>query len=109
MSILDYREARELGRKEYRACVSSGRNPYLLVLDNILLFFETQGEEELGLVDIPIDRIAGTKTNGRTNAFAANFMPLLDETGEFAGKWAGLADAHIEEGIHEAHKRIRSI
>ncbi len=101
MSIIDYREAQELGRKEYRACVSSGRNPYLLVLDTILLFFETQGEEVLGLVDIPIDRIVGTKTNGRTNAFAANFMPLLDETGEFAGKWASLADAHLEEGIHE--------
>lgn len=101
MSIIDYREARELGRKEYRACVSSGRNPYLLVLDTILLFFETQGEESLGLVDIPINRIVGTKTTGRTNAFAANFMPLLDETGEFAGKWANLADAHLEEGIHE--------
>lgn len=101
MSVIDYREARELGRKEYRACVSSGRNPYLLVLDTILLFFETVGEEDLGLVDIPIDRIVGTKTNGRTNAFAANFMPLLDETCEFAGKWASLADAHLEEGIHE--------
>lgn len=101
MSVIDYREARELGRKEYRACVSSGRNPYLLVLDTILLFFDTVGEEDLGLVDIPINRIAGTKTNGRTNAFAANFMPLLDETCEFAGKWANLADAHLEEGIHE--------
>lgn len=101
MSVTDYREARELGRKEYRACVSSGRNPNLLVLDTILLFFETQGEESLGLVDIPINRIAGTKTTGRTNAFAANFMPLLNENTEFAGKWANLADAHLEEGIHD--------
>lgn len=101
MSILDYREARELGQKEYRACVSSGRNPYLLVLDTILLFVETNGEEPLGIVDIPIDRIVGTKTEGRTNAFAANFMPLLEEGCEFAGKWANLADAHIEEGIRE--------
>lgn len=101
MSVIDYREARESGRKEYRACVSSGRNPYLLVLDTILLFFDTEGEENLGLVDIPIDRIVGTKTKGRTNVFAANFMPLPDENSEFAGKWANLADAHLEEGIHE--------
>ena len=101
MSILDYREARELGKKEYRACVSAGRNPNLLVLDTILLFYETQGEESLGLVDIPINHIAGTKTAGRTNAFAANFMPLLEESGEFAAKWANLADAHLEEGIHD--------
>lgn len=101
MSYIDYKMARELGQKEYRACVSSGRNPNLLVLDTILLFMETQGEENLGLVDIPLERIVGTKTAGRTNAFAANFMPLLDEGTEFAAKWASLFDSHLEEGIHD--------
>lgn len=101
MSNVDYKEARELGQKEYRACVSSGRNPCLLVLDTILLFVETQGEENLGLVDIPIERLVGTKTTGRTNAFAANFMPLLEEGSEFAYKWASLADSHVEEGIRD--------
>lgn len=101
MSSADYRDARELGQKEYRACVSSGRNPFLLVLDTILLFVEIQGEEPLGLVDIPIERIVGTKTAGRTNAFAANFMPLLDEGTEFASKWSNLVDSHLEEGIHD--------
>lgn len=101
MSYVDYKMARELGQKEYRACVSSGRNPNLLVLDTILLFMETQGEEKLGLVDIPLERIVGTKTAGRTNAFAANFMPLLDEGTEFAAKWASLSDSHLEEGIHD--------
>lgn len=101
MSSADYREARELGQKEYRACVSSGRNPNLLVLDTILLFVETQGEENLGLIDIPLERIVGTKTAGRTNAFAANFMPLLDEGTEFAAKWSSLVDSHLEEGIHD--------
>lgn len=101
MSSADYRIARELGQKEYRACVSSGRNPNLLVLDTVLQFYETQGEENLGLIDIPLERIAGTKTAGRTNAFAANFMPLLDEGTEFAAKWSSLVDSHLEEGIHD--------
>lgn len=101
MSAVDYKEARELGQKEYRACVSSGKNPYLLVLDTILLFVETQGEESLGLVDIPVERIVGTKTAGRTNAFAANFMPILEDGSEFAYKWANLVDSHIAEGIHD--------
>ncbi len=96
-----YKEARELGLKEFRACVSTGRNPYLLVLDTILMFVETQGEETLGIVDIPIERIVGTKTAGRTNAFAANFMPILEEGTEFSAKWAKLADAHLEEGIRD--------
>lgn len=101
MSSSDYKEARELGMKEYRACVSTGRNPYLLVLDTILMFVETRGEEPLGLVDIPIERIVGTKTTGRTNAFAANFMPIMDEGTEFAAKWSTLVDSHIKEGIHD--------
>lgn len=101
MSLADYREARELGQKEYRACVSSGRNPNLLVLDTVLLFMEIQGEENLGLIDIPLERIVGTKTAGRTNAFASNFMPLLEEGTEFAAKWASLVDSHLEEGIHD--------
>lgn len=101
MSSAHYREAHELGQKEYRACVSSGRNPNLLVLDTILLFMETQGEENLGLVDIPLERIVGTKTAGRTSAFAANFMPMLDEGTEFASKWSSLVDSHLEEGIHD--------
>ncbi len=101
MSSADYKIAHELGQKEYRACVSSGRNPNLLVLDTVLQFYETQGEENLGLVDIPLERIVGTKTAGRTSAFAANFMPLLDEGTEFAAKWSSLVDSHLEEGIHD--------
>ncbi len=101
MSLEDYRGALKLGQREYRACVSGGRNPYPQVLDDILRFTEVQGEESLGLVDIPIGRIVGTRTEGRRSAFAANFMPLLEENSEFAAKWAGLADSHAREGIRE--------
>ena len=57
-------------------------------------------QEPLGLVDIPAESIVGTKTSGRHTAFAANFMPLLDDDTEFAVKWSNLCDAHLEEGIH---------
>ena len=32
----EYQEALKLGKKEYKACVSQGRFPYLPVLDDIL-------------------------------------------------------------------------
>ncbi len=101
MSIEDYRSALKLGQKEYRTCLSRGEYPYLQVLDEILDRLEVQDEVDLGLVDIPVEQIAGTKTAGRQAAFARNFMPLLSEDTEFAGKWNSLCGAHLEEGIRE--------
>ncbi len=101
MSYEDYRSALKRGQREYRACVSRGEYPYLQVLDELLDHEEVQSEVSLGLVDIPADQIAGTKTAGRRSAFARNFMPLLAEDSEFSAKWIALCDAHLEEGIRE--------
>lgn len=101
MSFEDYYSALKQGQKEYRQCVSRGEYPYLQVLDDILNTVETQGEVSLGLVNIPIDRLVGTKTAGRRTAFARNFMPLLDVESEFAVKWINLSEAHLEEGIRD--------
>ena len=100
MPITEYSIALKRGQKAYRQDIAEGRQPYLKVLDEILEYTQTAGETDLGLVEIPMDRIAGTKTAGRTKAFASNFMPLL-ETGEFADKWSNLYRAHVKEGIRE--------
>ncbi len=101
MPLSDYEGALRLGQKEYRARVSRGMYPYLQELDEVLRFTETQGEEDLGLVSIPIGHIVGTRTEGRRNSFASNFMPLLGAGSEFAAKWSALSDAHLAEGIQE--------
>ena len=100
MPNTQYSIALKRGQKMYRQDVTEGRQPYLKVLDEILAFTKTVGETDLGLVEIPIERIVGTKSVGRTRAFASNFMPLL-ESGEFAGKWTNLYRAHLNEGIRE--------
>ena len=100
MPITEYSIALKRGQKAYRQDVADGRQPYLKVLDEILEITPTAGETDLGLVEIPMDRIAGTKTAGRTRAFASNFMPLI-EAGEFADKWSNLYRAHVKEGTHE--------
>ena len=101
MAVPEYAKARKLALKAYRPDLDDRKNPYLQLLDEILPFTDTVGEADLGLVEIPISRIAGTKTSGRTKAFAGNFMPLLPETSEFADKWSSLYQSHLSEGIRE--------
>ncbi len=101
MSELEYLEAQKLGKKEQKNCIAHGRFPYLPVLDEILDDQDIQTEQKLGLVNIPLDHVVGTSTRGRTYAFAANFMPILESKSEFAFKWANLADAQINEGIRD--------
>lgn len=99
-----YKEALKAAQKEYRSCIAKGESPFLPVLDEFLSKKTTSTGIELGLVQIPLDHIVGTKTKGRSNAFAANFMPILEEDTEFAVKWSRLCNAHLNEGIHDPIK-----
>ena len=101
MGDIEYQEALKLGKKEYKACVSQGRFPYLPVLDDILSRENIQTEQNMGLMQIPLDFVVGTATKGRTYSFAANFMPILDADTEFAFKWTALSDAQVNEGIRD--------
>ena len=99
-----YLEALRRGKKEQKKCLTLGRFPYLPVLDEILTQQNILTEQNLGLVQIALDHVVGTSTKGRTYAFAANFMPILDERSEFAYKWEALADAQVNEGIRDPIK-----
>ncbi len=101
MAVKDYAAAQKQGRKGYQSALTRGQYPYLPVLDDILSYTEVAQTVSLGLMDIPLARVVGTKTAGRTNAFANNFMPLLPEKSEFGAKWASLYDHQIKEGIRD--------
>ena len=97
-----YQEALKLGRKTYKDRVLRGQYPYPQVLDEILNDTMTAGQVDMGLLDIPANRVTGTKTQGRRDAFAADFMPLMPPDSEFASKWITLCAAHLsDEGIRE--------
>lgn len=104
MSLIEYEKAYKLGKKDYQMRLMRGQQPTLKVLDDILPCDKQYAEVSLGTVQIPMKRIVGTKTGGRSNAFAGNFMPILRESTEFAAKWESLCSSHIEEGIHDAIK-----
>ena len=104
MARTDYEKALKLGKKDYQARMLRGEMPTLQVLDDIMPEQGAYYEMPLGLVQIPTDQIVGTKTNGRSNSFAGNFMPIMGEWTEFASKWANLSTSHVEEGIREPIK-----
>ena len=104
MPTLYYREAQKQAQKEFRACAARDEYPYLPVLEDFVPADRLSRGNSLGTIQIPLEFVAGTLTGGRTNAFARNFMPLLDEASEFALKWQALCQSHVEEGIRDSIK-----
>ena len=98
----EYSLALKKGQREYKELTAAGRNPHPVVLDEILPPSFTDSIQEVGLLEIPAQRIVGVKSAGRITAFSASFRPLLESKTEFAGKWMNLCKAHLgEAGIHD--------
>ena len=119
-ALAHYEDALKQGKKYYDARMGRGEDPYPKVLDEMINMANVS-PMNLGLIEIPIERIIGTRTGGRKNAFAGNFMPLMDPGTEFGDKWITLCEAHLNEGItdpitcyeylgyfyvQEGHKRV---
>lgn len=101
MPYQDYLKAQKFGEKQYRQAISRGKYPYLPALEELLPKDAEEGRVLLGQIEIPIEQIAGTVTAERTNAFASNFMPLLDYDTEFGAKWMALCEDVRENGVQE--------
>lgn len=106
MTSEDYIKAYKAGKRDYQLRWLRGEKPTLEVLDDILPMGESPSMSSLGLVQIPIDQIVGTRYEGRSNAFAGNFMPILKEGSEFERKWSNLCEIHQTEGIRDPIKAV---
>ena len=93
----EFSQALKLGQKEYKEAVAAGKHPHPLVLDDILQENVAETVVDVGLVEIPAERIIGVKAAGRVTAFSASFRPLLDAYSEFGAKWISLCAAHLGE------------
>ena len=99
-----YAKARKLALKEYHARMQKGENPFLPVLEELEGELNALSRQPLGIQQVPIDKVVGTVSKGRTNAFAANFMPLLDQGSEFSQKWSTLYNAVVADGMRQPVK-----
>ena len=100
----DYLKAYKAGKKDYQTRMLKGEKPTLLVLDDFMPEKGSYHEVPLGMVQVPIAQILGTKTVGRSSSFAGNFMPILREDTEFAMKWMNLSESQKDEGIRDPIK-----
>lgn len=99
-----YTAARKMGLKEYSSRVSKGQIGYIPSLEGLVKEAEIISQVNLGNVEIPLKKIAGTYSHSRSLSFASNFMPLLEKDTEFAQKWTTLCEAHLTEGINHSIK-----
>jgi len=96
----EYIKAKRLAQKEMKELRLQGKETAPAVLDDILGEGFVGAVQEIGVVNIPAERIVGTKTAGRISAFSPGFLPLLDPETEFAQKWMHLCADHMsDEGI----------
>ena len=99
----EYVRALKQGTREVNELAGRGKPTNPAVLDEILPENSAEVSVDLGLLEIPAERIVGTKTAGRIAAFSPSFLPLLDIKSEFAQKWMNLCAAHLgPEGIRDA-------
>jgi basic membrane lipoprotein Med (substrate-binding protein (PBP1-ABC) superfamily) len=97
MATEEFIQALKLGQKEYKEASAAGKQLHPLVLDELLSDDIAESVIDVGLVDIPAERIVGVKASGRVTAFSATFRPLLDLKTEFGAKWVSLCEAHLGE------------
>lgn len=99
--IDEYLKAKKLGDKAFHQAVLNGQYPYIACLDDIL-----QGKNvsarRIAIDEIPLRQVAGTKTSGRQNSFAPDFMPLAGPGSEFAGKWMNVYKYQVSQGVADA-------
>ena len=98
----EYARALRMAQKEHKELTQQGKSVCPAVLDELLGNTIMEQVVDVGLVEIPAQRIVGTKTAGRITAFTPSFLPLLGGDTEFAFKWISLCAAHLsDEGIRE--------
>ena len=98
----EYAAALRRGQKEYKELLAAGKSPHPAVLDQILDSRSATISQTVGMVEIPAERIVGTRSAGRITTFSASFLPLAKPNSEFALKWTHLCLAHLgETGIRD--------
>ena len=99
-----YIRARQKGLRAYHQAIQQNQDPYLPVLEEKVPELNKLDRLSLGIQTIPLDRVAGSVSRGRSFAFANNFMPILEVNSEFCSKWSVLYESVEAEGLRDPAK-----
>ena len=98
----EYLAALHRGQREQKDLLAAGKSPHPAVLDQIIDTKAATSTQLIGHVEIPAERIVGTRSAGRITTFSASFLPLAKVSSEFALKWTNLCAAHMgDTGIRD--------
>ena len=96
-----YSRARREGLRVYHAAIQANADPYLPVLEDLEPNLSQLSRLSLGILTIPLDRVVGSVSQGRSYAFANGFLPILEGGSEFASKWERLCESVEAEGVNQ--------
>ena len=96
-----YSKARKEGLRIYQSAIQANTDPYLPVLEERVPALSSLSRLSLGVMTIPLDRVIGSVSRGRSYAFANGFMPILEGGSEFASKWESLCESVESHGVNQ--------
>ena len=96
-----YSKARREGLKIYEEAVRENRDPYLPVLEERVPNLSALNRRSLGIQSVPLERVLGSVSRGRSYAFSAGFLPILEGGSEFSTKWERLYAGVEETGLNQ--------
>ena len=85
-----YRKAQRKGKRSVRKMGRQGANPYLLSLDSFLSDDAITERVNLGVMDIPTEKIVGVATPDKQELYSHDFLPLSNPDTDFSNKWCKL-------------------
>ena len=106
MDIRSYQKARREGIRAYDAAIQNHEDPYLPVLEEKQPLLNQLDRVSLGILSIPLSRVIGSVSRGRSYAFANNFMPILELDSELSVKWSTLYESVEEQGLRDPIKAL---
>ena len=96
-----YGKARRDGLRIYTAALQAHEDPYLPVLEKKVPELASLSRLSLGIMPVPLSRVLGSVSEGRSKAFTKGFLPILDGGSEFASKWDRLYESVESDGVRQ--------
>ncbi len=96
-----YGKVRRDGLRIYNAALQAHEDPYLPVLESKVPDLASLSRLSLGVITVPLSRVMGSVSQGRSRAFTRNFLPILEGGSEFAAKWDHLFESVESEGVRQ--------
>ena len=73
-----YGKARRDGLRIYTQALQAHEDPYLPVLETRVPGLTSLSRLSLGIMAVPLSRVLGSVSEGRSKAFTKNFLPILE-------------------------------